>query len=258
MKSIITTIISILVALGLSTGGALCNKTDSADLCDRSAEICQKETTDAPSVSESEQPVIDDERQPEETGDTVGRNDAADTYETDETPDCAENGCGETTSVTAVARQDNGNEKTQNTDRSGNDTEKTEPITVYDGYNAGYAEEVIRLVNVERAKYGLSALSENGNAASAAKVRAKEIVSLFSHTRPNGKSCFTVADEIGFRYRSAGENIAYGQRSPAEVVNAWMNSEGHRANILSTSFSGIGVACYEQGGVLYWAQFFIG
>lgn len=125
-------------------------------------------------------------------------------------------------------------------------------------YSEAYANEVIRLVNAERAKYGLAALTRNENATYAANIRAKEITSLFSHTRPDGRSCFTVADDLGFNYRSAGENIAYGQRSPEEVVEAWMNSEGHRANILSSSFREIGVSCFSQGGVLYWAQFFMG
>ena len=132
---------------------------------------------------------------------------------------------------------------------------KDEPNTDYD---QAYADEVIRLVNIERAKYGLTALTKNDKATLAADLRAKEIPSYFSHTRPDGRSCFTAAGDVGLSYRSAGENIAYGQRSPEEVVRAWMNSEGHRANILSSNFKEIGVSCYSQRGVLYWAQFFIG
>ena len=125
-------------------------------------------------------------------------------------------------------------------------------------YNKAYENEVVRLVNLERAKYGLAALKVNDLAVKGAEIRAKEITGLFSHTRPNGTSCFTVCKELGISYRSAGENIAYGQRTPQQVVNGWMNSEGHRKNILSASFTSIGVGCYRQGNTLYWSQLFIG
>ena len=125
-------------------------------------------------------------------------------------------------------------------------------------FNAAYEDEVIRLVNIERAKYGLSALKKDQGAVSAARIRAKEIVQSFSHTRPDGRSCFTAAKDLGVSYSTAGENIAYGYADPQKVVNGWMNSEGHRKNILSSSFSKIGVGCYSSGKVLYWSQFFIG
>ncbi|MCR5637151.1 MAG: hypothetical protein K6F76_08265 [Clostridiales bacterium] len=126
------------------------------------------------------------------------------------------------------------------------------------GYNSSYEDEVIRLVNAERAKYGLSELKKDTKATQAARIRAKEIVAKFSHTRPNGSSCFTAAKEIGATYRTAGENIAYGYSTPKQVVDGWMNSEGHRKNILSSSFTKIGVGCYKSGRVLYWSQFFMG
>ena len=66
------------------------------------------------------------------------------------------------------------------------------------------------------------------------------------------------AKELGVSYRSAGENIAYGYPMPQKVVEGWMNAEGHRKNILSASFSKIGIGCYKSNGVLYWSQFFIG
>lgn len=125
-------------------------------------------------------------------------------------------------------------------------------------YNQAYENEVIALCNAERAKYGLAALTKRDDAAKAAEIRAKEIVQSFSHTRPDGTSCFTVCKQLGITYRSAGENIAYGYRTPAQVVNGWMNSEGHRKNILSASFKSIGVGCYQQGGTLYWSQMFLG
>jgi len=124
--------------------------------------------------------------------------------------------------------------------------------------NAAFVNEVIRLVNIERNKAGLASLSTDTSLNKASSTRAKEIVKSFSHTRPDGRSCFTALSDIGYSYSSAGENIAYGQSSPASVVNAWMNSEGHRANILSAKYTKIGVGCHSNGGTYYWAQFFAG
>lgn len=123
-------------------------------------------------------------------------------------------------------------------------------------FNNSYANEVLQLVNNERANHGLPALSGDSKLTSAANKRAVEIVSNFSHTRPNGTSCFTVFDEFGINSQTGGENIAYGQRTPSEVVTGWMNSEGHRANILSSKFGKLGVGVYEQNGVIYWTQLF--
>ena len=115
------------------------------------------------------------------------------------------------------------------------------------------------LVNQERAKAGLAPLSVSRPAASAALVRSKEIEGTFSHTRPNGSSFSTALTEQGMNYRSAGENIAWGQKTPEQVMNAWMNSAGHRANILNAKFTAIGVGCYRNAaGVYYWTQLFIG
>lgn len=121
---------------------------------------------------------------------------------------------------------------------------------------AEFAAEVVRLVNIERAKAGLSALETDYIVQEAAQVRAREIELSFSHTRPDGRSCFTALDEVGAVYSGAGENIAYGQHDPEEVMEAWMNSTGHRENILNESYTHIGVGCYESGGTYYWSQFF--
>ena len=125
-------------------------------------------------------------------------------------------------------------------------------------FNTEYEAQVLRLVNAERARYGLAALRMDEGAVKAARLRATEIVRRFSHTRPDGSSCFSAAAEYGVSFRMAGENIAYGYRTPEQVVRGWMNSEGHRKNILSPSFSAIGIGCYESSGILYWSQFFIG
>lgn len=122
--------------------------------------------------------------------------------------------------------------------------------------NNSYADEVLRLVNIERNKAGLSNLTTTSSLTAAANRRAQETKTSFSHTRPNGTKFSTVLQEYGVSYRTAGENIAYGQRSPQEVVTGWMNSPGHRANILNGSFNKIGIGVYQSGGVIYWSQLF--
>ena len=119
-----------------------------------------------------------------------------------------------------------------------------------------YAQAVFNSVNAERQKAGLSTLSYDGQLDQAANVRAQEIVQSFSHTRPDGRSTFSILSDLGISYTSAGENIAYGQRSPEEVMTGWMNSEGHRANILNSNFTSIGVGVYKSGNTLYWVQLF--
>jgi uncharacterized YkwD family protein/spore coat assembly protein SafA len=120
--------------------------------------------------------------------------------------------------------------------------------------------EVVRLVNVERAKQGLQLLTENWQLSRVARYKSADMAKLgyFSHTSPTYGSPFTMMENFGITFTSAGENIAMGQRSPQEVMNAWMNSPGHRANILSPSFSQIGVGLAQSSsGQYYWTQMFI-
>ncbi len=125
--------------------------------------------------------------------------------------------------------------------------------------NGTMASQVLQIVNAERAKNGLGALKLNTNVAKAAQVRATEIVTQFSHTRPNGQDPFTALKEAGVSYSAAGENIAYGQPDAQSVMTAWMNSPGHRANILNSRFTQIGIGVYKDSkGVYYWTQEFIG
>ena len=122
---------------------------------------------------------------------------------------------------------------------------------------AAFAAEVHRLTNVERENNGLPGLTQNGALSATGAARARECVISFSHTRPDGSSCFTAFTENGVSYIRAAENIAYGQTTPAAVVADWMNSPGHRANILDPDLGTLGVGV-ELGanGRLYWAQVF--
>lgn len=118
------------------------------------------------------------------------------------------------------------------------------------------ASEVVRLTNSARSQNGYAALVEDGALSEAAALRAREIARSFSHTRPSGASFSSALSESGVSYLRAGENIASGQKSASEVVNAWMNSPGHRANILNSSYSRIGSASVNIDGTLYWVQLF--
>ena len=120
------------------------------------------------------------------------------------------------------------------------------------------ADRVIELVNQERTSRGLQPLLKHDGLMVAAAARAKELSQRYSHTRPTGSECFTSLWHLGIDYGYAGENIAMGQRTPEIVMNDWMNSSGHRANILSENFDCIGVGYTMVDGHPYWVQLFTG
>jgi uncharacterized YkwD family protein len=120
--------------------------------------------------------------------------------------------------------------------------------------------QVITLTNQERAKNGLKPLMANWELSRVARYKAMDMrdKNYFSHTSPTYGDPFTMMKNFGIAYTAAAENIAAGQKTPQEVVQSWMNSSGHRANILSTTYTQIG-AGYAQGGSYgyYWVQQFI-
>ena len=124
-----------------------------------------------------------------------------------------------------------------------------------------YEQQVVDLVNAERVKAGLKPLAADPQLARAARSKAEDMRdnNYFSHESPTYGSFTSLLQKFGIRFRTAGENIAAGYRTPAEVVAAWMNSPGHRSNILNANFSAIGVG-YAAGGSYgsYWVQEFIG
>lgn len=127
-----------------------------------------------------------------------------------------------------------------------------------DSSATAYEKEVIRLVNEERAKNGLKALTYDWQLARVARYKSQDMKdnNYFSHTSPVYGSPFQMMKSFGISYKTAGENIARGQATPRAVVDAWMNSSGHRANILNSSFTHIGVGYVSSGK--YWTQMFIG
>ena len=184
-----------------------------------------------------------DTEQPEETPEQT-----PDTEQPEESP--------EQTPDTEQPEETPDNTPQQPDDNRPEQTPEQTPEEDNDSSQGDYASQVVALVNAERAKYGLSALKVDSRVQQAAQVRAAETVQSFSHTRPNGSSFSTALTEAGVSYTRSGENIAYGQSTPQQVVQAWMNSSGHRANILNESFTTIGVGYTVSGDTAYWAQLF--
>ena len=121
------------------------------------------------------------------------------------------------------------------------------------------SQETLQLINEQRAANGLSNLTTSDKLYEASSVRAKEIADTFSHTRPNGDSAFTVLDSMDIFFMCAGENIAMGFPTPKSVVTGWMNSPGHRANILGADYTAAAVGVYlAPDGYYCWSIFFIG
>ena len=137
------------------------------------------------------------------------------------------------------------------------------PADPYAGLNETqiqYVKEVLRLVNEARAAQGLNALRLDPALRSAAQVRASECVTVFSHTRPDGTSYKTAVAQAGVVSNYLGENAASGQTTPKEAVEGWLDSSGHRANILNQHFTRIGIGLAENTGGYYggyaWVQLF--
>jgi len=119
-----------------------------------------------------------------------------------------------------------------------------------------FAQQVLVIVNQERSKAGLSSLSMSGDLSNMAMVKAQDMYNnnYFDHNSPTHGSPFDMMKEFGITYNTAGENIAKGQTTPSQVMNDWMNSPGHKANILNSSFTHIGIAYYNSA----WVQEFTG
>lgn len=183
-----------------------------------------KETTEKPTTTTTETPTTTTEEP---------------TTTTTETPTTSTEAPTTTTEVTTTTTAEPSETKPQSLgDNSGS-------------FNSDMAKEVLTLVNQKRQENGLAPLSWNKTLAKAADIRATEIVVSFSHTRPDGSEWWSAGAQT-----QMGENLAFGQTSATEVVEAWMKSATHRGNILSSSYSVIGVSCYSCNGVYYWVQEF--
>lgn len=145
-------------------------------------------------------------------------------------------------------QQNTKTQQSENTDKS----EQTKDASQFE-------QKVVDLVNQEREKQGLKPLTLNKKLSDVARTKSKDMMDkgYFDHNSPTYGSPFDMMKQFGIEYTTAGENIAKGQQSPEDVMNAWMNSDGHRKNILNPDFTEIGVG-YVKGDTTYWTQQFIG
>lgn len=143
------------------------------------------------------------------------------------------------------------------------------PALIYPGQSINIPEaaplktiedEIFRLVNLQRSYNGLGPLTYNWQVARVARIKSQDMINnkYFSHYSPIYGSPFKMLEDYGLKFSAAAENIAYGQKTAQDVMNAWMNSPGHRANILSTTVTQMGVGCAKaSNGTLYFTQLFI-
>ncbi|MBZ2174607.1 hypothetical protein K8M07_05030 [Schnuerera sp. xch1] len=127
-----------------------------------------------------------------------------------------------------------------------------------DDNTSSVEKEVVRLVNIEREKAGLAPLTHSAELSKVARAKSQDMAdkNYFSHNSPTYGDPFAMMKEFGIDYGYAGENIAKGQKSAESVVEGWMNSTGHRENILNPNFNKIGVGYVESNGTTYWTQMF--
>nr|WP_312580076.1 CAP domain-containing protein [Sedimentibacter sp.] len=154
----------------------------------------------------------------------------------------------------------NSNTSTSNTSQSNSQAKKTTTNnSASTSSNMSYERQVVQLVNAERQKAGLPSLTLDSSISSVARKKSQDMASnnYFAHQSPTYGSAGDMLKQFGVNYSAWGENIASGQRSPEAVVSAWMHSEGHKANILSSNFTKIGVGyAVNSNGTPYWTQMF--
>lgn len=155
---------------------------------------------------------------------------------------------------------DNTNNNTNNDNNNESDINKPSG-DVTNGNFDSFQREVLKLVNEERNKAGLKPLTLNSNLSNIATIKSQDMINknYFSHTSPTYGSPFDMMKKFGVSYKTAAENIAKGQTTPQQVMNSWMNSSGHRSNILNPNFTQLGVGVAKSSnGTIYWTQMFIG
>lgn len=168
------------------------------------------------------------------------------------------------TTTTTTNTSTNNNTNTYTPPTTNNTSSKdTTTVTTTPSQNTQFTAnamelEVIRLVNEERKKEGLAPFTHSPELSKVARAKSQDMAdkNYFSHTSPTYGDPFAMMKSFGIKYRTAGENIAKGYYSAESVVKGWMNSSGHRANILNPSFNKIGVGYVNANGTTYWTQQF--
>ena len=154
--------------------------------------------------------------------------------------------------------QDNNNNQDQDKDDNNQDDDNNS--SNINGFSKEQVE-VLNLVNKERKANGLKPLTLNKELSNVANIKSRDMIEkgYFDHTSPTYGSPFDMMKKFNISYNTAGENIAMGQKTPSEVMNSWMNSSGHRANILNSTYTELGVGIQkDSNGTIYWTQMFIG
>lgn len=159
-------------------------------------------------------------------------------------------------------KEDNsqGNDNNQEQDKEDNNQNNDNDFADTNDFSKEQVE-VLNLVNKERKANGLKPLTLNKELSNVANIKSRDMIEkgYFDHNSPTYGSPFDMMKKFNISYKTAGENIAMGQKTPSEVMNAWMNSSGHRANILNSSYTELGVGIQkDSNGKIYWTQMFIG
>ncbi len=168
---------------------------------------------------------------------------------------------GQIDSETLCKAQNPGNTQNKNDKDNKEDQDESSKNEQVSAGQSSMTSQVVNLVNSERAAQGLMALQKDSRLAALAQQKAEDMAKnqYFSHTSPTYGSAFDMLKAAGYNYKTAGENIAMGQKSAASVMDGWMHSSGHRANILHTSYEKIGVGyAVSADGMPYWVQIFAG
>ena len=156
--------------------------------------------------------------------------------------------------------QDQDNNNNQDQDKDDNNQNDDNNSSNINGFSKEQVE-VLNLVNKERKANGLKPLTLNKELSNVANIKSRDMIEkgYFDHTSPTYGSPFDMMKKFNISYNTAGENIAMGQKTPSEVMNSWMNSSGHRANILNSTYTELGVGIQkDSNGTIYWTQMFIG
>ena len=156
-------------------------------------------------------------------------------------------------------KENNDNIKTDtDTDTNINIEKPNTNLNTGNNANSSIEMEIVNLVNIERQKEGLAPLQYSSELSKVARAKSQDMASknYFSHNSPTYGDPFSMMKSFGISYRTAGENIAKGYLSAQSVMKGWMNSSGHRANILNPSFGKIGVGYVNINGTTYWTQMF--
>ena len=157
-------------------------------------------------------------------------------------------------------KDDNNQDNNNNQDQDDNNQNDDNNSSNINGFSKEQVE-VLNLVNKERKANGLKPLTLNKELSNVANIKSRDMIEkgYFDHTSPTYGSPFDMMKKFNISYNTAGENIAMGQKTPSEVMNSWMNSSGHRANILNSTYTELGVGIQkDSSGTIYWTQMFIG